>query len=433
MGSSNSKVCRPVVHCNTPECGPFMFEVGKDCFISASKLYGSLFVIAALLTGRNLTSPRFLFEKLFPSIIQSSLFIATTAALWARFQCLLLNLTGNHSKLNYFLAPLFGALIGIHIEKPQRRGELTVYVANHSAEVIFRMLADRGIVQPIRYGMVYLFACSLAVLLYYFTYLPHLLGTSEASFMRLFFGKEDKLDNFLINKFKLVKSFRRYIESKNPNDRTPFCKHSLNCKLYSIEGMIKGFLIGYGTRTALNLLPLLANPRKLLSIQKVLSIFGFSAVKFGVFLGLTTSGGRGIQCLLRHKRGVEDGMNELIAGFIAGLSFFLIVSTEIGMYATSKACYVLIKALAHQGTIPTIAHAEPLVFSFCTALLFYSGFFQPHYLRPSYFNFLIRAASKIYPQTFKNSENIVRTNLGPSYQVWKTEVADKVFAKLNLN
>lgn len=60
-----------------------------------------------------------------------------------RLTCFFLNVTGHHWKINYFLAPLIAAAIGINIEKPSRRGELAGYVANHSAELIYNLLLER--------------------------------------------------------------------------------------------------------------------------------------------------------------------------------------------------------------------------------------------------------------------------------------------------
>src|SRR4051794_22805062 len=95
--------CAPIIHglkgvAETPR-GVCNWDggllIGWNAFFAASKIYGPLFILSALVS-KKLLNPKFVLFKLLPSIVRSSLFIAVIGTLWVRLACLFRELFGAH-------------------------------------------------------------------------------------------------------------------------------------------------------------------------------------------------------------------------------------------------------------------------------------------------------------------------------------------------
>ncbi len=72
-------------------------------------------------------------------------------------------------------------------------------------------------------------------------------------------------------------------------------------------------------------------------------------VDFALFLGFYNFGFKSTNCLLRHLRQKEDGINSLIAGAVAGMSMMFWKSSEIALYIGARAAESVFNALVQRG------------------------------------------------------------------------------------
>lgn len=426
--------CAEVIHnlqCDPKDvphglCNRDALIIAVASFKAASKIYAPLFVLSALVSKR-LWDPRYVLTKLLPSIIRSSLFISAIGSLWCRFACFQRQMFGSHYRFIYFLSPFLSATVGILLEKPERRNELTIYVCQQAVEVLFRSFESRGWVRPIKHGMTLLFSLAFGLLVYFQKHDEKCLGTSTRGLLRVAVGAEsrpDILELRIANLYALLK--KKFTGNATieefPKDR--WCSHRYSCKSFALVGFCRSFLLGLGIRLAFTLVPLLLTPSKLLKNPR--KIFNSSLFALGTFLGILSGGHRALACLLRRIRNKEDGWNEFLGGFIAGLSFVLNGSTEVGMYVASKAAEAIFRNGVKEGIVKPLPHGEILLFALGTATMFWVSIWEPHNLRPSYFKFLVKASGYKYGTVCKAFAP-VREEFGvPSpevYYKWKEKVA----------
>jgi len=354
-----------------------------------------------------------------PNVIRSSVFISTIGTLWARFACLEYSITGQHLKTSMFVSPALAAWVGIMLEKKERRRELTVYVAQQAVESLFRMLISRKYIKPIIHLKLILFALSMSVLLYFQKNETNLMAGSAKSLMKLFIPVEISPDLPERTVIRMIVFIRRYLLRKTrrtpdtlrrsvgtygsfgnlledeDDDRDVVCPHKANfhisCWMYTLIGFCRSFLLGLGIRGFFLLLPRLLNPKKL-KRKGLLPLADEGSLRLALFLGSMSGISRGVQCIMRRLRGKEDGFNQLVAGFAAGLTFFLNGSTEVCMYVASKATEAVYHMLVNRGLMKPFPHGEVSVFTLSVAILFYNALVAPHDVRPSYLRFLSRTS-----------------------------------------
>ncbi|KAK5582356.1 hypothetical protein RB653_003939 [Dictyostelium firmibasis] len=190
-------------------------------------------------------------------------------------------------------------------------------------------------------------------------------------------------------------------DSTKPSEReyinkNGICKHRDHCVISTLKTLIRGFAIGYGLRAGIALLTglvlrkLYRNPRKLINQ----SILHKDPIGFGLFLGFYTGGFKGINCLLRAIRGKEDGLNSIIAGFIAGSSMMFSKSTEMALYLFARALESLFNAAVKRGYLKSYKHGDSVLFCLCTTILFHGFVWEPTAVRPSYMKFISKVAGK---------------------------------------
>lgn len=100
-------------------------------------------------------------------ILQSTAFLTTSAFSYCLFLCIIRKYVGSFNFYTASYVPAFmSSVCALLIERPSRRGLLSLYVSNVATETVFRMAAERGIVRPIQNGQVLIFAISSSILLY---------------------------------------------------------------------------------------------------------------------------------------------------------------------------------------------------------------------------------------------------------------------------
>ncbi|EAL61125.1 hypothetical protein DDB_G0292644 [Dictyostelium discoideum AX4] len=179
-------------------------------------------------------------------------------------------------------------------------------------------------------------------------------------------------------------------------NKNGICRHRDNCAISTLKTIIRGFAIGYGLRAGIALLTglilrkLYRNPRKLINQ----SILHKDPIGFGLFLGFYTGGFKGINCLLRAIRGKEDGLNSIVAGFIAGSAMMFSKSTEMALYLFARALESLFNAAVKRGYLKSYKHGDSVLFCLCTTILFHGFVWEPTAVRPSYMKFISKVAGK---------------------------------------
>eukprot|EP01126_Amoeba_proteus_P017094 TRINITY_DN1808_c0_g2_i25.p1 TRINITY_DN1808_c0_g2~~TRINITY_DN1808_c0_g2_i25.p1 ORF type:complete len:403 (+),score=57.26 TRINITY_DN1808_c0_g2_i25:70-1278(+) len=368
MGSFGSKIeryrsCAEVIHPHTT-CDKFWLLAGQAAFLNAVKIYGPLFLWSALMQSRFKPSPKALLTKTVPAILRSCLFLSCVAGLFPLFMCIWSRRGFLLSHFGWLSMAWLAGIIGILIEKGNRRIELTVYVANQALEVLYRMLMNRGILPQIERGSEIVFALSFAVLHSFYKHHPQHITNSASNVMKVTVGIEDSPDRverfvsrfyfWYKNKFSGTTLVPRWIFSKdwrdvqqsglgdkNDDEKTRLCSHPSGCKSYSVIGALKGFSLGLAIRFTFSLLPALVKTRKLLTLvlwKKILmKTFSLNSLKFGAFLGAMGGGTRMMNCLLRTLRKTEDKANTLLSGLFGGLAVVFFTSTEFAMYLVGKA------------------------------------------------------------------------------------------------
>ncbi|XP_007434103.2 transmembrane protein 135 isoform X1 [Python bivittatus] len=160
--------CYEIGHTWHPHCGRAFMHVTQGALGESLRIYGTLYLIAAILRKRKLD---YYLNKLLPEILQSTSFLTANGSLYILFFCTLRRILGKF----YFWSPGFGAAlpasyIAILIERKSRRGLLTIYMANLATETLFRMGVSRGMITPVRHGEVLLFCVTAALFMFFFRY-----------------------------------------------------------------------------------------------------------------------------------------------------------------------------------------------------------------------------------------------------------------------
>ena len=260
-------------------------------------------------------------------MIQSTAFLTVNAVAYPLFLCMIRNIFGTFNILTISYVPaFFASMCALLIERPSRRGLLTLYVANVATETMWNMLKSRNIVQSLPYGKGIIFGISTSILLYYYKRNLHL-KYKDSIFSVISYAIEDaktdkkepqkEYENQRLNsgqsRSKLQFSFiqmilKQYLSIINRIKGTkahPLCKHKYGCIYNSLSNGVKLFTIGFGTQFALKLL---LQGQKLLKrpdlIKKVL--LNRDIFKLGLFFGGFSSIYRGVLCMLRHTTGKDD-------------------------------------------------------------------------------------------------------------------------------
>ena len=99
------------------------------------------------------------------------------------------------------------------------------------------------------------------------------------------------------------------------NRKSNFCKHKSGCLLNAFKGLIANFLIGYSIRTIIKILFTVLKKKK--SLGEILKLLYYpDSFSFGSFMGLLFGIYKIVNCLLRHIRKREDGLNSILAGIL---------------------------------------------------------------------------------------------------------------------
>ncbi|XP_043521043.1 transmembrane protein 135-like [Frieseomelitta varia] len=414
--------CKDYSHHWTNSCAAAAAGLGLDSIPECLKLYATVYIAALLMKGKIPSKEDA--RKTMLGLLQSTAFLSWSAFSYSVFICFLRQILGNFNFLTVSFLPSFlSSITAIVIERPSRRPLLSLYVANLATETLFKMGVARGYYTPVPQGATYIFATSIALLLYFYRSRPN----KEPSMYRIFrilVGKYEeydfatKKDNLHcntqirsdgegnasnsserrdVNKKSCKKNFNifmkslevysKIIERLKLQGKHSSCLHPFSCAHHILKGVMELFSYALSAQLVINLVfgikKLFVNP---LSIRSM--IFKKSNLNLPMFLGGFAGIYRLISCLLRRFLEKDSPCHAIPAGLIGGLTFMFYSSNTIALYFMWKALQLSWNDLVEQNIVPEVKWFVIFLYCFCTAVLFHVAIFEPHLLRSSYWKFL---------------------------------------------
>ncbi|KAM6983407.1 transmembrane protein 135 isoform 2-T2 [Tautogolabrus adspersus] len=413
--------CYEIGHTWSPSCVQSAVDITRGALEVSFKIYAPLYLIAAVLRRRK---KDYYLKRLLPEILWSTSFLTANGGLYIVFFCILRKLLGGfYSWSAGFGSALPASYIAILLERKSRRGLLTIYMTNLATETLFRMAVTRGIVTPIKHGEVLLFCITASLYMYFFRSQDGLKGFAFSA-LKFIIGKEEipthpvtaehicprpqeraaaieaedrqvSAERPSSRRKTLVAYARELLESickKGPRHRC--CKHYQdNCISYCVKGFVRMFSVGYLIQCCLKVpsafRQMFSKPSRLPSRLPSL-FYNKENFQLGAFLGSFVSIYKGTSCLLRWVRNIDDELNALIAGFLAGTSMFFYKSTTISMYLFTKLVETMYFKGIEAGRFPYFPHADTVLYAISTAICFQAAVMEMQNLRPTYWKFLLR-------------------------------------------
>lgn len=436
------------VHPWTDSCVSATTGLGLQTLQESLKIYTTVYIIAFLIK-RKIPSKRDV-KKTVLGILQSAAFLSWSGFSYSLFICLLRRILGRFYLPTVSFLPCFlSSLSAIVIERSSRRTLLCLYVSNIATETLFRMGVWRGYFSPIPKGEVYIFAVSVAVLLYFFR---SKINKQDQLYkiLRIIIGRYEEIECFKTNlqassrnigiddaenskdiqrsssqnyKFSILrKSFEAYkciIDTLKAQSKHISCPHPYSCAHYILMDSARIFSYGVCGQVALKLI---FQFKRLLQKPKLLkmTIFQRENLNLAIFLGGFAGVYRLISCLMRRIFHKDSHTYAIPAGLVASITFMAYPNTTVALYFMWKALQLLWNDATENGKVPKVKWFVIFLYCFSTATLFHAAIIEPQNLRSSYWKFLykvsggrIAAMSRIPLNTFgletnKNLQEVLR-------------------------
>ncbi|XP_076398351.1 transmembrane protein 135 isoform X1 [Megachile rotundata] len=409
--------CKEFLHPWEDSCINATTGLGLHTLQESVKIYCTVYILAFLMKGKKPSKEDI--KKTILGILQSTAFLAWNSLSYSMFICTIRHLLGGFTIWSVSFLPSFlSSLTAILIERPPRRTLLSLYVANVATESIFLMGLARNYYSSIPNGGTYIFATSIALLLYFFRSKTNK-QDSIYGILRILVGRYEDPDyikqsdsqsklqtssdsesstkvNHISKKcnkknlnifMKSLEAYQKIIDQLKQRSKHSPCPHPHSCTHYVLKGGIK--VLGYALSAQL-VVKLFFQMKNLFKKPQLLksAIFKKSNLNLAVFLGSFTGLYRLVSCLLRRSFNKDSSYYAIPAGLIAGLTFMAYSSNTIALYFMWKALQLLWNDLTEKKIVPEVKWFAIFFYSFSTAVLFHAAVLEPHNLRTSYWKFL---------------------------------------------
>ncbi|XP_011159518.1 transmembrane protein 135 [Solenopsis invicta] len=410
--------CMDYAHPWTSSCASANVGLGLHSLQESLRIYTTVYIIAFLMK-RKMPSREDV-KKTILGILQSTAFLSWSGFSYSLFICLLRRMLGRfYMPTVSFLPSFLSSLSSIVIERASRRTLLCLYVSNIATETLFRMGVWRGYISPIPRGEVYIFAVSVAVLLYFYRSKTNKQDQIYKIF-RMIVGRYEEAEYHMKknqhpetssrgnetddarndrsirrssarHKFGILwKSFEAYkyiINSLKAQSKDPSCSHPYSCAHYILADSAKIFSYGVCGQIALKLI---LQFKRLLQKPKLLksTIFQRENINLAVFLGGFAGLYKLVSCMLRRTFHKDSHIYAIPAGLIASVTFMAYPNSTIALYFMWKALQLLWNNAVENEKLPEVKWFAILLYCFSTALLFHVAILEPQNLRSSYWRFL---------------------------------------------
>ncbi|XP_012059332.1 PREDICTED: transmembrane protein 135-like [Atta cephalotes] len=442
--------CRDYVHPWTESCVSATTGLGLHCLQESLRIYTTVYIIAFLMRRKRPTKEDV--KKTLLGILQSTAFLSWSAFSYSMWICLLRQALGRfYIPTVSFLPSFLSSLSAIVIERASRRTLLCLYVSNVATETLFKMGLWRGYYSSISRGEVYIFALSVAVLLYFFRSKTNKQDQVYKIF-RMIIGRYEETEylrkkdshpetssrniatdsakndrsihrSSARHKFSILwKSFETYkyiINSLKAQSRDASCPHPYSCAHYILADSARIFSYGVCGQIALKLIlqfkRLLQKPKLLKTI-----IFQRDNLNLAIFLGGFVGLYKLVSCTLRRIFHKDSHIYAIPAGLIASVTFMAYPNTTIALYIMWKTLQLLWNNAVENEKVPEIKWFASLLYCFSTAVLFHAAILEPQNLRSSYWRFLYtvsggriavmsRLPMNVFGlETYKNLQDVLR-------------------------
>ncbi|XP_046746762.1 transmembrane protein 135-like [Diprion similis] len=409
---SISATCIDYVHPWTNSCVSATAGLGLHALQESLRIYTTVYLVTLLMKGR-IPSKDDIRRTVF-GVLQSTAFLSWSAFSYSIFLCLLRRASGNFNILTVSFLPSFlSSLAAIVIERPSRRTLLCLYVSNIATETLFRAGVWRGYFSVIPRGEVYIFAVSIAMILYYFRseidqqdsifkILQFVIGPYERYNCNEIRNEPhtsapeclqkhritNKSKNQMLNAFhRGLDVYKHVIDRLKTWQKHLSCPHPFGCAHYVISGGTKLFGIGTGVQLAIKLV---LQWKKIFSRPKIAKqiIFRRENLYLGMFIGGFTGIYRMLSCGLRRAFGKDSRYYAIPAGIAASVAFTMYPDNTIALYVMWKALQILWNSGVASGKLPEVKWFIIVLYCFSTAILFHAAIIEPQNLRSSYWKFL---------------------------------------------
>ncbi|XP_034191318.2 transmembrane protein 135 isoform X1 [Osmia lignaria lignaria] len=409
--------CKEFSHPWIDSCINATAGLGLHTLQECLRIYSTVYIVALLMRGKKPSKEDI--KKTILGILQSTAFLSWSAFSYSMFICSLRRVLGKFNVLTVSFLPSFlSSLSAILIERPSRRTLLCLYVSNVATETLFKMGIARGYYSPISKGGTYIFATSIALLLYFFRsktnkqdsiyrILRILIGPyegteylkkssshsetqscsdSQSSTKMHDISRRPDKKNFNIF-MKSLEVYKKIIEQLKLRSKHVSCPHPYSCAHYILKGGMAVFSYALSAQLVINLFfqikKLFIKPQLLKSI-----IFKRDNLNLAVFLGGFTGLYRLMSCLLRRFFQKDSCYFAIPAGLISGITFMAYSSNTIALYFMWKALQLLWNDLSEKKIVPEVKWFAIFLYCFSTAVLFHVAILEPQHLRSSYWKFL---------------------------------------------
>ena len=413
--------CREYAHPWTDSCISTTAGLGLHALQESFRIYSTVYIVTLLMRGKIPSKGDI--TKTILGILQSTGFLSWSAFSYSMFICSLRRILGNFNILTVSFLPSFlSNLTAILVERPSRRTLLCLYVSNIATETLFRMGQARGYYSFIPHGETYIFATSMALLLYFFRVktdkhdsiykiLSIVVGKYESAEYLIRNSSEpealtcpatgsikgDSNETHNVNKevrkknlnifMKSLEAYKRIIEWVKAQGKHLSCPHPHSCVHYVLTGGLKLFSYGLGAQLVLNFV---FQIKKLLSKPQLLKsmIFKKGNMNLALFLGGFAGLYRLLSCSLRRLLQKDSSSLAVPAALISGLTFMFYNNTTIALYFMWKALQLSWNDLVEKKIVPEVKWFVIFLYCFSTAVLFHVAIVEPQNLRSSYWKFL---------------------------------------------
>ncbi|KAH9381719.1 hypothetical protein HPB48_010538 [Haemaphysalis longicornis] len=395
---------------------PFMGKLRLRAVLEASLVYSRRY------DGKSV-------KRTLQAVLISSFFLGFNAFAFIAVFCSLRRLVGRFNFFNASYLPGFlASLMAILLERKSRSGweyASSVRLSMTASETIFRMRVSRNDIRPVKHGEVMLFSVASAL----FLYVIRRSGFSSDPVSRAFqfiVGREELLapssgscspqtpsppssssptppdresaaPHLLDYASRLLDDQGSWAQKRlaalGLNARHWSCGHKRGCVAHvckvsrrSRMGTTRPKGGKFGTR--FSAARLAQDPSRIYA-----ALFRRQNLWLGAFLGSFAGIYRLVSCLLRWSSDGRSDWHALPAGLLAGLSMFWYPSPSMALYLVWKLIENVYMAGMDKGVLPCVPNSPVLLYSISCAVLFYAAVFEPHNLRPTYWDFLNRLSS----------------------------------------
>eukprot|EP00808_Paulinella_micropora_P022586 g58467.t1 len=361
--------CKELLHPMFPTCSDLTCTIYPRMLKRASGLYMTYYLVMALVKARKelkeTVCSSVFWRNLSVRVVRSSFFFASFGTVYMSVMCMLRKLRAAHYQSNGLIGGFTCGLVSILMESPDRRKELNVFLCGQSLDALYRLAASRG----------------------YLPWLDHV----RTEGLILGFGLAVQI--YAVQNSKQASTFCRDFLHV---DQTSTVSAKIEARLSMLPPLVARLLTaavkGLSLSIPARLLFVLLTQRRLGYFIEVLQT---KAVWFLPVLLLTQKLAHSLLLLL-PACDVEKA--NVLSTFLAGyLACNLWTWHDMSMYVLTKALAALWDLGLECGYVTEPPMARELFFAAICSPLLYATTFEPHNVRPSFMNWIIRYAPDKYP------------------------------------